>query len=130
MEVTDMGRERIPVRTIVVGRHVEQGRARVMRQQQPRRRGGAFRTFAAFGLGAAAGSIIALLYAPASGKVTRRKLAMRAQALRKNAVRRIGQTQKVLAGKAIEVREAATEWLAEHMPNTNGNGHRRVAHHA
>ncbi len=98
-----------------------------MREQ--RRKGGALRTFAAFGFGAAAGSIIALLYAPASGKVTRRKLAMRAQVLRKNAIRRIGQTQKVLACKATEVREAATDWLAEHVPH-NGNGRHRITRHA
>ena len=98
--------------------------------KEQRRRGGAFRTVTAFGLRAAAGSIIALLYAPASGRVTRRRLAMRAQNLRRAAVRRIGQTQKVLACKAGEVREAAGTWIAEHMPRTNGNGRHRVTHHA
>ena len=97
--------------------------------KEQRRRGGAFQTVTAFGLGAAMGSIIALLYAPASGRVTRRRLTLRAQNLRKAAVRRIGQTQKVLACKAGEVREAAGTWIAAHMPHTNGNG-RRVAHHA
>ena len=100
--------------------------------KEQRRRGGAFRTVAAFGLGATLGSVIALLYAPASGKVTRRRLALRAQNLRRNAIRRIGQTQKVLACKATEVREAAGTWIADHMPrNGNGNSrHHRVAHHA
>ncbi|MBI4340817.1 MAG: YtxH domain-containing protein, partial [Candidatus Omnitrophica bacterium] len=51
--------------------------------KEQRRRGGFLRTVAAFGLGATAGSIVALLYAPASGKITRRRLAMRAQVLRK-----------------------------------------------
>jgi len=97
--------------------------------KEQRRRGGAFRTVAAFGLGATVGSIIALLYAPASGNVTRRRLALKAQSLRKAAVRRIGQTQKALACKATEVREAAGTWITEHMPRTNGNG-RRVTHHA
>jgi gas vesicle protein len=92
-----------------------------MRDQ--RRRGGAFRTIAAFGLGAATGSILALLYAPASGKVTRRKLALRAQNLKRTAIRRFGQTQRALAVRAENVREAATEWITDHMPHGNG-GHR------
>lgn len=96
--------------------------------KEQRRRGGALRTVAAFGFGAAVGSIVALLYAPASGKATRRRIALKAQALRRNAVRKIGQTQKVLACKATEARQAATHWITEHMPH-NGNG-RRVAHHA
>lgn len=98
-----------------------------MRDQ--RRRGGAFRTATAFGLGAAMGSIVALLYAPASGKATRRRLAMKAQNLRKAAVRRIGQTQRVLVNKAESVREAATEWISDHIPHqANGNKRRLVRH--
>ena len=84
-----------------------------------RRRGGALQTFLAFTLGAAAGSVVALLYAPASGKVTRRRLALKAQTLRREAGRRIGQTQRALALKAGEVREAATQWISSHVP---GNG--------
>ena len=99
--------------------------------KEQRRRGGAIRTVATVGIAAGAGYLFGILSAPASGKVTRRRIALRAQALRKTAVRKIGQTQKVLACKATEVREAATEWLTERMPhNGNGNGHRRVAHHA
>ena len=97
--------------------------------KQQRRRGGAIRTVATVGIAAGAGYLLGILFAPASGKVMRRRIALRAQALRKRAMRRIGQTQKVLACKATEVREAATEWLTEKMPH-NGNGHRRVAHHA
>lgn len=94
-----------------------------------RRRGGVFRTAAAFGLGAAMGSIAALLYAPASGKVTRRRLAMRARNLQKDTLRRIGRTQRVLANKAESVREAATEWITDHIPHQgNGNRHRTVRH--
>ena len=93
-----------------------------------RRRGGAVKTAFAFGLGAAVGSLVALLYAPASGAVTRKRLTNRIKTLKKGAVRRIGQTQKVLAVKADNVREAATEWISDHMPHTNGQ--RRTVRHA
>ena len=95
-----------------------------------RRRGGALRTAFAFTLGAAAGSIAALLYAPASGKVTRKRIALKVQGLQRTAARRIGQTQRVLAAKAADVREAATEWIAEHVPHRNGNGRHPVRHRA
>ena len=98
-----------------------------MRDQ--RRRGGAFRTATAFGLGAALGSVVALLYAPASGQVTRRRLALRTRNLQRAALRRIGRTQRVLVNKAESVREAATEWIADHIPH-QGNGKHRVARHA
>lgn len=98
-----------------------------------RRRGGAVKTAFAFGLGAAVGSLVALLYAPASGAVTRKRIANRMKTLKKGAVRRFGQTQKVLAVKAENVREAATEWISDHMP-VNGNGRhtngRRTLRHA
>ena len=73
---------------------------------------------------------MALLYAPASGNVTRRRLAMRAQNLRRAAVRRLGRTQRVLANQAVLAREAATEWITEHIPHTNGNGKHRAVRHA
>lgn len=97
--------------------------------KEQRRRGGAIRTMATIGLAGGVGYLFGILFAPASGKVTRRRLAMKAQALRKATVRRIGQTQKVLACKATEVREAATTWLSEHVAH-NGNGRRRAVHHA
>ena len=97
--------------------------------KEQRRRGGAIRTVATIGFAGGIGYLLGVLFAPASGQVTRRRLAMRAQALRKSAVRRIGQTQKVLACKATEVRDAATTWLSEHVPH-NGNGRRHAAHHA
>lgn len=99
--------------------------------KENRRRGGAFRTATAFTLGAATGSILALLYAPASGQMTRRRLAMRVRTLRRDTIRRLGQTQRVLATKAGRVREAATEWIAEHVPHGNGRHplrHRAVRH--
>ena len=98
-----------------------------MRDQ--RRRGGALRTATAFGVGATLGSIVALLYAPTSGKATRRRLAMKAKNFQKAAIRRIGRTQRVLANRAESAREAATEWITDHMPHQgNGNRHRVVRH--
>ena len=91
-----------------------------------RRRGGAFRTAGVFALGAALGSIIALLYAPASGEVTRKRLAMKARTMRKAVVRRLGQTGRALTTRATVVRDAAGEWLAEHMGQRNGHRNGRA----
>lgn len=98
--------------------------------KENRRRGGALRTVATFGLGAALGSLIALLYAPASGQVTRKRLAMKAREFKRTMGRRLGQTQRVLATRAEHVKEAATEWIAEHIPHTNGRHlrHRPTRH--
>ena len=93
-----------------------------------RRRGGAFRTAAAFTLGAAAGSVLALLYAPASGQVMRKRLARKVEGLRREAGRRLGRTRKVIATQAEQVREAATEWIVEHVPH--GNGRHPIRHRA
>jgi gas vesicle protein len=84
--------------------------------KENRRRGGIFRTVATFALGAAAGSLVALLYAPASGKVTRKRLAMRVRNLQRTAARRLGETKRALATRAEHVREAATEWIADPKP--------------
>ena len=99
--------------------------------KEQRRRGGFLRSALAFTLGAAAGSVVALLYAPASGQVTRKRLARRVEGLRREAVRRIGRTRRELATQAEQVREAATDWIAEHVPHGNGRQHiRRVIRHA
>ena len=92
-----------------------------------RRRGGALQTAATFTFGAALGSIIALLYAPAAGKITRRRLVLRARNLQREAARRLGKTQRQLALRAEHVREAASEWISEHVPHTNGR-HARIRH--
>ena len=98
---------------------------------QIRRRGGAIRTAGVFALGAAVGSVIALLYAPAAGEVTRKRLAMQARNLRKAVVRRLGQTRRALTTRATIVRDAAGEWLAERMGQRNGRPHiRRPIRHA
>ena len=99
--------------------------------KENRQRGGGLRAFVAFALGATVGSVAALLYAPASGQVTRRRLAMKARALQRDALRRLGQTQRELATKAERVREAATEWITEHVPHGNGRHpirHRTIRH--
>lgn len=96
-----------------------------------RRRSGVFQTVAAFVCGAGLGSILALLYAPASGRVTRQRLILQARSLRRNATRRLGQTGRVIARKAASAGRAATEWIATHV---QGNGRtvlrRREVRHA
>ena len=91
-----------------------------------RRRGGALRTAGVFALGAALGSIIALLYAPASGEVTRRRLVLKARNMRRAVVRRLGQTGRAISTRATVVRDAAGEWLAEHMGQRNGHRNGRT----
>ena len=102
--------------------------------REPSRLGRRLRVIGAFGLGAALGSIIALLFAPASGRVTRRRLILRVQALRRNAGRGLNRAQRVLAKKAEHVRDMATEtfghardWVTTQM--NNGTAHRRIARH-
>ncbi|MBI2884864.1 MAG: YtxH domain-containing protein [Candidatus Omnitrophica bacterium] len=82
-------------------------------------------TLGVFALGAAAGSIAALLFAPASGKVTRKRIAMKLRSVRSAAARQVGQAQKVLARKAGDLQKAAgkrlghaREWMVNRM-----NGH-------
>ena len=96
--------------------------------KEQRRGGGRFRTVAAFGLGATVGSIIALLYAPASGQVTRRRLAMKARTLQRATMRRLGQTQRALATRAVLVRQAAQRWITNHSAARNGNGRHPIRH--
>lgn len=97
-----------------------------------RRQGGILQTAAVFTLGATAGSLFGLLCAPASGKVTRRRLALKARQVQRTLQRRLGQTQRVLIAKAEEVRDAATGWVAEHVPHGNGRHplRQREARHA
>jgi hypothetical protein len=101
-----------------------------MAERRGNGRGRVLRTATAFTLGAALGSVVALLYAPASGKVTRRRLALRVNTLKRTAARRIGQTGRILADKAEDVRDAARGWIVDHMPHGNGRHPRRVIRHA
>ncbi len=86
------------------------------------------KTVAAFALGAAIGSIVALLYAPASGKVTRQRLAMKAREARREAERKLAHARKALAHRAVEVRESAQEWIQDRMQNGHARPRRRPAH--
>ena len=86
-------------------------------------------TVAAFALGATIGSIFALLYAPASGKVTRQRLVLRAREARRHAERKLAHARKMLAHRAVEVRENATEWIQTRMQNGHGRTLRRRPAH-
>ena len=85
-----------------------------------RRGHGMVRTVGIFALGAAAGSIVALLFAPASGKVTRRRIALKVRALRQQTARQLVRTRRLLAQATSERIHDAREWMAEHLPNGNG----------
>lgn len=100
------------------------------------RRGGFARALGAFVLGAAAGSLTALLYAPASGEMTRRRIRTKVRALQTTATREFQRTQARLAKQARQLREAAVErvgqtreWVMERLPIRNGRhpaNHRAV----
>ena len=102
-----------------------------------RRTPGFLGAFGAFLLGATAGSVAALLYAPASGKVTRKRIGMKIRSLQYTAGRQLGQAKKLLAKRAELLRETATEkihdaqtWVTERMNNGNGkHAVRRPVHH-
>ncbi|MBI3330653.1 MAG: YtxH domain-containing protein [Candidatus Omnitrophica bacterium] len=97
------------------------------------RSNGPLQAAASFAVGAVTGGIVALLYAPTSGQVTRRRLAMQARGLQRAAVRRLGRAQRALAAKAGRVREAAAEWMTERFPARNGRHpirHRVIRHAA
>lgn len=92
----------------------------------------------AFALGATAGSAAALLLAPASGKITRKQLASKFRTLGRSATRGLQQSKKLLAKKAVLLKDATVErlgetreWLMERIPNGNGKHApmpRRAAH--
>ena len=80
-------------------------------------------------LGLAAGSTLALLFAPASGKTTRKRLGYQFRNLGKSTTRQLKQTRKVLAKKVGYFRDAASdkiedtrEWLLERV-TANGKPH-------
>lgn len=101
------------------------------------------RTAGAVAIGAAAGSLFALLWAPRSGRSTRRQLGLHARSLRRAAARQAGQTRRLLSREATSLCDATTAslsdartWMTAHLNNDNGhvsghrvrrtNGHRRV----
>ena len=65
-------------------------------------------------LGAAIGSVGALLYAPTAGRVTRKRIALQLRTFKRQTTRQLGQG----------IKQAQT-WLVEHVRNGNG---RRVQH--
>lgn len=92
-------------------------------------------------LGAAAGSALALLFAPTSGRMLRKKLGGKARNLSRATTRQIQQAKRLLAKKAGLLRHAATdkledtrEWFSDRViPSPNGKRHalpRRVIRHA
>ena len=97
-----------------------------------------FRTFGAFALGATAGSIAALLYAPASGRVTRRRIGMKFHALQQQTGRKLGQAQRLLARKAQRLQRTAVRklqdarhWMTDHVVNGHAKwAGRRALQHA
>ena len=95
----------------------------------------------AFAIGATAGSAVALLLAPASGRATRKRIAAEFRSLGRSAGQRLNRTKRLLARQAGSVRHVAVEklddtraWLVERLSgNGNGRPHpapRRIAHHA
>ncbi len=97
-----------------------------------------FRIFGAFALGAAAGSVAALLYAPASGRVTRRRIGMKFRTLQQTTGRKLGQAQRLLARKAQRLQRTAVrklhdarEWMTNHVSNGHAKrAGRRALQHA
>lgn len=82
------------------------------------------RTAGTFALGAALGSVLALLYAPASGTTTRKRIKMRLRTLRRSAVE--------LREVANEKLNGARKWWISRVGTRNGRRIRRqpVTHHA
>ena len=107
--------------------------------KENRRARGIWGAIGAFALGATAGSITALLCAPASGQATRRRIGQRVRALQNKATRRLGRASRVLARRAEHLREATAERLSdarEWVVKQVANGHstrrptRRAVRHA
>lgn len=82
-----------------------------MAQVRSRRRMG--ETAAVFAVGTALGSLLGVLFAPASGQVTRKRFLKELRSARRIASERIGRRLT-----------DAREWLMDHVVNGH-NGHRR-----
>lgn len=119
------------------GRSVEHKGEEGMKTQK-RRGNGLVHTVETFALGAAIGSLVALLFAPASGRVTRKRIGLKVRALRQSTTKRLGKMQRQLAQKAEDLREnaadtiqGARQWIVRHAPSGNNGKHpARAAHHA
>ncbi|MBI3311996.1 MAG: YtxH domain-containing protein [Candidatus Omnitrophica bacterium] len=93
-------------------------------------------TVGSFALGAAAGSAAALLLAPASGKVLRKRMGLKLKSIERTAEQKLVRARKLLARKAGAFRETAAErledsreWLIHRVGNHRQPIPRRVAHH-
>ncbi|MBI4226713.1 MAG: YtxH domain-containing protein [Candidatus Omnitrophica bacterium] len=93
------------------------------------------RTVGAFALGAVAGSVLALLCAPASGRITRRRIGLKVKALQSTAARRLQWTRSQLVKQARQLRAVAAEkvgetreWVMDRLPLANGNGRHSANH--
>ena len=85
---------------------------------QKRPKSGIARIAAAFTVGATAGSLLALLFAPASGRVTRQRVAMK-----------LREVQRAASGKLGKGITQARSWVLDHI--SNGHARRPVrSHHA
>ena len=88
-----------------------------------------------FTLGATAGSAVALLYAPQSGRATRRQISRKFNSLGRSAARGLNRTRKSLLHKVGSFREAAEEKWGQLRERALMNGkrplrERRLARHA
>ena len=89
-----------------------------------------------FTFGATVGSLLGLLFAPASGRATRKRIGLQFRSLERSTARQIQQAKKLLAKKADRLRETTVEklgntreWLVDRV--SNGRHHplpRRVVH--
>lgn len=93
-------------------------------------------TVGAFTLGAAAGSLLALLCAPASGRILRKRIGMKVRSMQFSTTRQIKHAKKLLLKKAGNLREVAAskltstrKWIAQNVSNGNGKSSRRALTH-
>jgi len=99
------------------------------RRNSKRARRNLLRNTASFAIGAAAGSLATLLYTPVSGPAMRKRLSRRVGSIKRVARRQLGEARRALAVQAESAREAASEWVSEHIPQPNGRVMRRRTLH-
>ncbi len=91
-----------------------------MEAPETRRTGGVRQAVGTFTIAAAVGALCALLYAPASGRVTRKRIAFKVRALRRSAT--------VLRDKAAKRITYAREWVQGRMTGSANGRHLRRQH--
>jgi gas vesicle protein len=102
---------------------------RVLKSRRQTR--GLLRAIGAFIIGATAGGVIALLFAPTSGQVTRRRIGLKFRTLQRQAGRQLKVTASQLRQAAALQVNHAREWVVGRV----ANGHsrpttRRAVRHA